>query len=321
MKSVDDMALPTLEPLERATVNFTGTHVTVLFRDRDRTSTQFKQMVSFQLGRPVKFVFQSKEGTRTEWWTNGVAYNALGPAIVDDSKVGYEEHHHLEDGSLGCPYGPAHIKDTFGVSYVEKWTPGNSVYHRDDGGPASIEIDYGEPHQCTWAEFAGQMDWDGNTSANANAVGTVIKRREQTWYHKGKCTREGSWSKQLDTTCFERFEVRPPMNIMRTVRVARRELRWYDENEKLHRTDGPAVLKMNMVREVEKDGTMALIQCQSWSGEWYLRGNEIPSLDLTRWIRENHILVWNEPCFDKSVFRTDDGELCFITDFAKEHTT
>ena len=65
---MSDVAIPTFDVLQKATVTYNGSYVTVLFRDRDRTSTQFKQMVSFQLKVPVQLIFQSgTESTVIEW--------------------------------------------------------------------------------------------------------------------------------------------------------------------------------------------------------------------------------------------------------------
>ncbi len=314
---MSDVAIPTFDVLQKATVTYNGSYVTVLFRDRDRTSTQFKQMVSFQLKVPVQLIFQSgTESTVIEWWVNGVHYNPFGPAKVSEGLNGYEETHHLPDGSLGRNDGPAFVSNQFGVQFVERWTPGKSQLHRV-GGPALSEIDYGDPATDTWANFSRRLNFQKVGLSDDNQ-GTVIKRRELSWYQRGKCRNDDGWAKQMDFTVFERFEVVQPMGIMRTAYVTQRELRWYDENEKLHRVDGPAIIKMKNVREIEKDGKMAKWQCESHEGQWYVRGSEIPKYEILKWAKKNHIPLLSEPCYDRSAFMHTDGELCFITDLAKE---
>ncbi len=306
----------TLDALSHAEVTDQGTYVTVLFHQPDRQSTQFKQMVSFQMGKPVQFIWNHRDGTRIQWVDQGGTFNPHGPAIVDESPQRYEETHNLQSGQLGRKGGPAYIQHAFGVSYVERWTPGGNMLHRVEG-PALVEIDYGDPNKMSWERFTKELDI--KSKMNTRQEGTVIKRREKTWYRHGKCTNEDTWAKQSDFTVFEWFEVMPPMSIMRTTFVAQRELRWYDEEERIHRLDGPAILKMTNVIEIEKDGTKTAWQCEKWSGEWYVRGTLIPSLTILQWAKKHGVPMHNEACYDKSAFKGSDGELCFITDIAQEH--
>lgn len=319
-----------MEALDRATILFTGEHMVVQFRDVDRLSTQFKQMVSFQFKRPVQFIFQSQDGTSIEWWTNGRKHNPFGATSQLDTKYARSEDYYNKFGNLHRIDGPARTEHVYGVSYNEDWI-NNGILHRDDG-PASINTRYGDPNQATWAEFRGygypsqltsdykgDAHWSGKTAANNNRIGTIINSRQKLWFDRGNCHNENSWAVQRDSMCFEYIEIIQPMNLLRTTRCAHRELRWYDQDEKLHRLDGPAILKLNNVQELEKDGKILPWKYDSWSAEWYVRGMAIPTLNVINWAKKNHILMHNEPCYDHSVFRDSDGELCFITDFIKQH--
>ncbi len=288
------MGIPTLEPLEKASITYTGTTVTVLFRDRDRLSSQLKQMVSHQMKRPILFIFQTKDSIKHEWWHNGMNFNPFGAAIMMSTDTGYIEYHHKPDGQLGCNYGPASIEHKYGQSFIERWISDNGNLHRDDGGPAITEIEYELPGDSPHTHFT---------------------RREMGWYPR-KVIRDGSWSQQIDFGGHERFETVPPMGLMRTLNLQQRELRWYDEDDNLHRTNGPALLKLIELKEIEKDGKMAGWQWKDWHSEWWIHGSSIRNTDIIQWAKRHHIPMWNEPCYNWSAFRDDDGEFCFLTDFA-----
>jgi hypothetical protein len=290
------VSILTLAPLEKASITYTGTTVTVLFRDRDRLSSQLKQMVSHQMKRPIHFIFQTKDTIKHEWWHHGLNFNPFGAAISMTTNTGYIEYHHKPDGQLGCNYGPALIEDQYGLQFTEKWVSDNGYLDRDDDGPAITEIEYELP---------------GPPSPH-----THFKKREMSWYRRGIRYRDGSWAQQVDTVGVEKFETIPPMGLMRTLDVECRQLYWYDEKERLHRTDGPAILKLINLKEIEKDGFMAGWRWKDWNSEWWIHGTLIRNTDVIHWAKKNHIRMWNEPCYNRSAFRDEDGEFCFLTDFA-----
>ena len=305
------VSIPTLEPLANATLSFNGSYVTVLFRDRDRMTAQFKAVVSFEMARPVLFIFNGRQ----EWWVEGINTNPFGgPAISIANETGRTEYYHLPDGSLGCDYAPARLEETYHQSYVEEWIKGNSVKHRSDGGPATVAIDYSTPARVTWADWNPKADYMVKWMS-PTASGTHMLRREMSWYHQGKCTNSDTWAHQIDTGVFETFETVQPMGLMRTTVTTQRELRWYNEQEQLHRTDGPAVFKLDGVKEIEKSGKEAKWKVHAWAGYWYINGREIPSIDIIRWAKKHGIVMWQEPCYNRSMFSDESGELCFITDF------
>ena len=288
------MSIPTLEPLEKASITYTGTTVTVMFRDRDRLSTQLKQMVSHQMKRPIHFIFQTKDTIKHEWWHHGLNFNPFGAAMMMSATTGYLEYHHKPDGQLGCDYGPALVEHQYGLKYTEKWVSDNGQLTRDDGGPAITEIEYESP---------------------GNSPHTHFKRREMGWYRRNRHYRKNSWSQQIDFDGAEKFETVPPMGLMRTLDLELRELRWYNEDGNLHRTDGPALLKLIKLKEIEKDGKMAGWRWKDWHSEWWIHGTLIRNTDVIHWAKKNQIPMWNEPCYNRSAFRSEDGELCFLTDF------
>jgi hypothetical protein len=305
-----------LEALDKATISFMGTYTEILFSDEDRLSTQIKEVVSLQKNRLTKFVFQSRKGTKIEWWSNGANYNPHGAAISIQNTNRLEERHHRPDGSLGCDYGPAIVTHAFGLRYQERWITGNNIRHREDG-PAIIEILYSSTPRDTWSSFCNEYDIKIENSTNP--TGNIITLRSQEWYRNNVQTRRDSWAAQTDSKCFERFEQIAPMGMMRTLVCGERRLEWRDEKGYLHRTDGPAVMILKNVKEVETNGRMVPWQCETWVGYWWIHDTPIPSLDIAKWAKKNHIPMMNEPCYDRSIFRRDDGEVCFITDFIGNH--
>ena len=84
------------------------------------------------------------------------------------------------------------------------------------------------------------------------------------------------------------------------------------------RTDGPAILILEDFIEIEKDNKVSKWKWSNWSGKWYIHGVEIPNGKIVRWAKENHVPMWNEPCYDQSAFRDAAGEVAFLTSIATE---
>ena len=295
-----------IDELKNATVSYTGNSVTVLFRDRDKTGTQLKIELSNQLGVPVQFVFQTGSQTRREWWYQGIIYNPFGPSSVVDDQHCYHEIHTLPDGRDGRDGGPANITHRYQKSYREKWINSNGAIHRSDGGPAIIEIDYGKPPVTTY----GFTDY-----FNKGDLITYMERRELVWIRNGKKYCDSSWARQVDNGIWERIDV-SFNDVIRTTVVLDRTLFWYDGNNELHRSEGPAYMKFKHVKETEKNNKHGKWKYKGWTGSWYVHGREINDIDIIHWARKNNIRMWDDACYDKSAFRDADGEFCFLTDFA-----
>jgi hypothetical protein len=278
--------------LKNATITHLGTSVTVLFRTRDRLSSQTKASFSYQLSLPVQFIFQTSERTSIEWWINGKNFNPHGPANTKDDQHQHHELYLTQNGGEGRSGGPSCITHTYGKHYVETWRGLDSFFHRDDDGPSVIEIHYSSPEDT----------FD-------------IKQREMVWYQKGRCYRKNSWAHQFDEEISESIEVSSALNVTRTTKIGHRQLQWFDQNDDLHRTDGPAKIDLFDVKEAERDKKKGAWKYDRWTDTWFIHGMQIASLDIITWARRNHIKMWNSPCYDKSVFREADGEFCFITDF------
>ena len=282
-----------LSQLNNATVTYMGTSVTVLFRDRDRLSSQTKAAFSYRLSLPVQFIFQTSARTSIEWWVYGQNFNPNGPAITIDDQHCHQEIYHTKNGGEGRNDGPSGITHAYGKHYMETWKGLDSLFHRKDDRPSVIEIRYG----------SSEDTFD-------------IKHREMVWYQKGRCYRKNSWAHQMDEEISESIAVSSALNVTRTTKIGHRQLQWFDQNDDLHRIDGPARIDLYDVKEVERDKKQGAWKYDRWIGTWYVHGEQIASFDIIHWARRNHIRMWNDsPCYDKSIFRDEDGEFCFITDF------
>lgn len=308
------MSVPTLDPLKEATITDTGEVVTVLFKCRDNFATQFKQMVSFYMQRPVCFIFQSPAGTTEEWWTAGTNYNPFGPALTKHSDQGYEITYRDRSGALvnERQNAPCQKEHRYGVSYQECWNRDGQA-HRV-GGPATVSIDYGQPQ--TWNEFVRDVSSTGKQLDESRTdTGTRIDGREICWCNNGYIHNPDGWARQKDSNAIEFVEV-TPKGVITKYTTVERSLSFMDEQGQLHRTDGPSVIELKWLTVVSQNGKDVRWTFEDWSVAWHVRGRPIPTGDLIRWAKENHILMWhNEPCHDKPAFRDAEGELCFLTDF------
>ncbi len=280
--------------LQDATITYTGETITIMFRSRDRLTYELKKALSHAARMPVHFMFQSKQGFKQEWWLHGSAHNPFGgPALQTITDTDYLEHHYDKHGWAACDHGPAKIEHRYGKSYIEEWINTAGKKHRI-GGPATIEIEYRLPTITDKTHF---------------------NDRDMQWYKSGKPFNNGLWTRLTDTSGTETYET-IPTGLIRTLLVAERTIYWDDENDKLHRTEGPAFIRFTGFKEVEKFGKEPVWRWEDWHGEWYIHGTNIPYGDILKWSKKHNILMWNEPCYNRSAFRTDDGEVCFITDFA-----
>ena len=307
-----------LSQLKNATISHHGTHVTVLFRDRDRMSAQFRAAVSYRMALPVQFIFHTQEQTRVEWWTAGVCYNPSGPSYVSDSQHQHLEEYHTRSGNEGRDGGPSRIDHLYRKHYAERWKGTNSFLNRNDG-PATIKIQYSNPPEMPWVDWRSKnkISINKNYFSDSDMV-TCIEERELTWQCNGTQYRKGSWAYQRDTNIAEYTGISSALSIHRTTVMLNRRLQWYDEeNGELHRTDGPAMIDLTNVKEAEKDGKSGEWQYDGWKASWFIHGRHIDNLDVIGWARRNHIRMWDAPCYNKSIFRDSDGEFCFLTDFVK----
>jgi len=277
------------EDLRGATVIYTGQSITILIRDRDRTTHELKKAVSHAVvDVPIQFSFHFKQGFKQEWWLNGSPFNPFGgPALQTVNENNYVEHYYDKHGWLHRLNGPALIDQKYGRSYSEEWKVDN-VLHRI-GGPAVIQIDY-VYHQAGKSAFEDRL---------------------MVWYRNGKRYNEGSWAHQKDENCSEVFD----KNFIRTLQANRRILRWYDDDQQHHRTDGPAIMTFNGLTEIEKPNRAIAWNWDDWNSVWMLHGEEIPYGNILKWAKRNRILMWEGPCYNRSAFRTDDGEFLFLTEF------
>ncbi len=277
--------------LEGSVVTFTGEAITVMVRHRDNITYDLKKAMSHRTKCPMHFMIQTRTEFKQEWWLHGSQYNPHGAAIQTITSTDYLEHHYNNSGRLARVGGPAKIEHRYGKHYREEWRNMEGQPHRD-GGPSSIEVEYKSPPTSEKAE---------------------INQRVIQWCQRGNASNGDSWSNQIDLSGTETIK-KTPDGFIRTLEMVERKLIWYQDGVK-HRTDGPAVIVLHDFKEIEKSGKIRWTW-GSWDMDWCIKGKHIPNGKILKWAKAASIKMWNEPCYDKSVFRTDDGEFLFITDFA-----
>jgi hypothetical protein len=293
----------TLDLLKTAKVISTGKSITVLFRDRDRLPTAFKNMLSISWVHPIQFIFEYKGAITHDWWTNGINYNPFGAAHYESNNIGHIEYYHGSTGELGRDNGPASVQHVFNQSYIEQWAIENNIFHRDNG-PAVTEI-----------LFPALVTIEFNEPGDKNPTVTNKFRSRKTWYHHGKNFNPNGWSNILDENYTDVLETLGANNVQRITNIGTRRISWTNEDGMLHRVDGPAVLIMEEFKEIEKDGISYTSQPVKWHGIWYVHGKELSYKKILTWATRHGILLRNEPCFDRSAFHNTEDEFCYITDF------
>jgi len=279
--------------LEGSTVTFTGETIMVMVRHRDNLTHELKKAMSHRTKRPMHFMFQTKTETKQEWWLDGSQYNPFGGAALQTiTNTGYLEHHYNRAGQLACEYGPAEISHRYGKHYREEWRNMKGQPHRV-GGPSSTEVEYRDPPTSEKAE---------------------ITQRVLLWCQRGRLYNGDSWATQIDLSGTETFK-KTPDGFIRTLGAVERKLIWYQDGAK-HRTDGPAVIVLHDFKEIEKGGKLRWTW-GSWDMDWRIKGNIIQTRNVMKWAKAASIKLWNEPCYDRSMFRNPDDEFHFITDFAE----
>jgi hypothetical protein len=278
--------------LEGSIVTFTGETITIMVRNRDNLTYELKKAMSHRTKCPMHFMIQTKTEFKQEWWMDGSQYNPYGAAVQTVTNTDYLEHHYNKSGQLACEYGPAKIEHRYGKHYREEWRNSEGQPHRD-GGPASIEVEYKSPP----------------TSEKAD-----ISQRILTWHQRGFASNGDSWSNLTDLSGTETIK-KTPDGFIRTLDMVQRQLTWYQDGEK-HRTDGPAVIVLHDFKEIEKNGKIRWTW-DNWDMDWCIKGKYIPNGKLLKWAKAASIKLWNEPCYDRSMFRNPEDEFYFITDFAE----
>jgi len=279
------------EDLKGSTITYTGETITIMTRSRDRLSHELKKALSHAVRQPINFTFQSTQGYKKEWWLHGTCHNPFGgPCVHTVTDTDYLEHYYDKHGQAIRDGGPAKLEHQYGKRYQEEWISPHG--HHRVGGPALIEIEY-----------------------DPESIG-CFKERTLAWCKNGNYYNEDSWTHQIDKAGYEKFEIVPRDGLMRTLRVETRTIRWFDENKLKHRANGPAMIVFHDYVEIQKKGNDPVRTWNDWSGYWYIHGVEIPYGKILTWAKKHRFLMWNEPCYDRSAFRTSDGEFCFLTDFA-----
>lgn len=241
----------------------------------------------------MHFMFQTQKDFKQEWWYHGSVHNPFGgPSRQTITNTDYLEHYYNHHGQVGCNHGPALIEHRYGKFYKEAWVGTDGLCHRN-GGPATTDIEY------ETAPVAGKAHFN---------------ERSLDWYQRGQISNSESWARQVDTVGAEIFE-KTPDGFIRTLEAVTRKLSWYEDGL-VHRTDGPAIIDLRGFKEIEKSGKTRWTWT-NWDGYWYARGKEIITSRILKWSKSNSIKMWNEPCYNRSVFRKPEDEFHFITDFVE----
>lgn len=305
--------------LRNVTISDLGSYYEVRVQGRDiQQLNNAGFTISTMVSKPVCIIRHLEDkAIHTDWWDQGLRYNPFnGPASERISQLSYTKRYHLpneKEGRLDGK-GPSYIHHLYGNEYRETWKDRTGVLHRVDG-PAEIDIRYGALMSYRDYVLTTPKSEEVANYLPGDTQVTTILDHTQLWYRNGKPYRNQGWNQQIDNNIAESINISSGSVLTHTVITGSRELRWYTPDGKLHRSDGPAVIKLTDVREVHRDSRSTNWQFSTWKTEWWVNGEEIPYLRISQWAKKNRFGLHNHPCYDSSAFRTAEAEVCFVSDF------
>lgn len=322
-----------LKDIFRSRIFDFGSHLEITLPDDapPKLPAQVKFNISAKFGsKPVLFNYNS--GWTREWWINGACHHPHDPCVIVgggqvQQKLYKDEngYPHREDGAAEI----TRVTNSDGDVYEEFWKISPGIKHRTDGGPASIMVHY--ENDCNlkvWEDFLSRESrvvipraplqerfsktWK-NRYKDQRPV-KHVRKRIQEWFAHGKPERKGD----LYTTCgdydtFEIVQMTNNFNMKIISLTATKEFKWQDENGKLSRHNGPAIIKLYMVEEVNQNGSVSM-GFEDYVVEWYHEGIRLPDEDVVNWMVSNNIkMTGGDSILEKTL--SPEDEFCFISDF------
>ena len=293
--------------------------------------SQVKFNISAKLGdKPILFKLGS---VASEWWVNGSCHHPNDPCVeVNNGKV-QQKLYKDENGfphRIGGAAEVTRVTNDEGDVYEEFWKISPGINHRTDGGPACTTVQYENDKDLkVWSKFLDRecqvaiprnelTKRFGNTWKDRFRDQKPVKhvsKRTLEWFDNGNPKREDNNPTSVsDFDSFEIIQMSNLLNMKTTTLTGTKEYRWMDEEGRLSRHNGPAVIKLYMVEEVVEGGKTISYNYEEMATEWHYNGTHIDSDGVHKWLNANDIkLQYEENIWD--VMFTPEDEFCFISDF------
>lgn len=272
--------------------------------------------LSMQFSRPI--LFTNRNRTTNVWWTNGARFNPNGPSIRISISGNMYEKYTNENGMTHREDGPAVVKDMDG-KYMEEWMVSPGKLHRVDG-PASIHLDNASPHfkpwkDCLKLEDARWFRWVPKRFQEEQPVQHYVNR-QQDWFQHGRPKRGNKLPTSIyDQGVFIVTIITPTLIPYTYTYIRRREYRWLDEDGRLDRSDGPAIVCVNNLKMEDFGHEQLSLRYSNSSTRWYYKGSSLNEYKREEWMKKNGIKLIDGLPVEKSAFVKEDDEFCFLADY------
>lgn len=305
---------------EKAVIHDRVTHLEIMVDDQSWNAGEpyafAMSQLSMQFPRPILFINGSR--TSSTWWTNGARHNPNGPSHVIN--VSGNDFIRYTDPN-GMPHredGPAIISN-IDNKYIEEWRISPGKVHRV-GGPATIMLQCADPHIKTWGdcqklEDARWLGWKPHRFKMEQSV-QHYTRSEQNWDQHGRPKREDKLAHRIcDDGTFIITIITPTLIPYTYTFIRKREYRWFDENGRLDRSDGPAMVHVYNMRMEDFGNEHVSLAYSSTDSRWYHKGALLDERNRKAWMKKHGIKLREGPPIEHGAFLNEDDEFCFITDY------
>lgn len=323
-----------LKDIFRSRVFDFGTHIEMTL-PVDASGMLLPSQVKFNIsaklgGKPILFRY---DNTTQEWWVNGACHHPSDPCVVVNNKKVQQRLYKDENGFPHREGGAAEVTRVTsdeGDVYEEFWKISPGINHRTDGGPACTTVQYENDKDLkVWSKF---LDRECKVSIPRNALTKrfsntwkdrfwdhkpvrYVSKRLLEWFENGNPKRANDEPTSFsDFDSFEIIQMSNTLNMKTTTLTGTKEYRWVNEEGKLSRHNGPAIIKLYMVEEVVEGERTISFNYEDMETEWHYNGIKIASAKVYDWLINNDInLQYGENVWE--VMLTPEDEFCFISDF------
>ena len=257
-------------------------------------------------GRPLMVLVKHRHDWAECWFTNGFLHNPYGgPSEIIMNQTLRTTKYRDETGNIYRADGPAVQEIWHNGSYVELWkTVKNKegMSYREDG-PSLINRDVGTKGYSTNFDQFGNGGMTADVPSQTFPIGAIIKQyecAEKTLYP----ITDDSVAQIMDFNFFEHIDTTGPMPFRKRF-IKHRQLFWYSKhNHKRHRMDGPAMIELNDVVEIDYlDGTpdvRVVSYGKNWTSNFYKNDRLIQRGEILKRCKQQNILVRQDhPCHDR----------------------
>ncbi len=274
-----------------------------------------KSTLSANHDKPVLFVLDG--GARQEWWTKGFPYCPWDAAVRIRTPNREIVHYNDSGGGAHRLDGPAQITyvlDPREERYEELWIQ-NGKKHRTDGPAITIINRPKGDTPGTWGETVKHHGIELHASRFSSMTPVKYSTFIDQYWHRDDEPFNGNNATDIqETGVIEVTQLGTLLGTKTTKFVVRREYNWKNADGKLSRDNGPAVIKLLGLLEVNTNGKITSMTYDDIGFWWYYNGTPIKNQFIDQWIESNGIKIGEAPYVDNSYFASAEDETCFLVD-------